>query len=322
LTANNTRLPSIFRLGSDKLRQATHSVQSKRKEVVNEKSIPTLNPSEFKVSNYLNILEDLLGANFNSVAIHKIEEHKDFIKFPLLPHRKTVNDFLYITEGLVVRNIAMEKYFIQKNNILFLNANDITSTDFVSDDAKGYYCHFDNNISRDIAIKLKIDFDRCSLFTVTNAMSKILSDLLGRIITLQFSDNISLITAYLSVFFMELEPLIGNFDNQNSSSEQIFKSFKKYVKENIYSFQLVRDYAKLLNITPNHLNKIVKKVSDRTAQEWINEMIILESKVLLRQTNLSISTIAEKLRKQDPSDFGRFFKHKTGLTPTEYRKKD
>jgi AraC family transcriptional regulator, transcriptional activator of pobA len=49
-------------------------------------------------------------------------------------------------------------------------------------------------------------------------------------------------------------------------------------------------------------------------------MRILESKVLLKQTDKSISEIADAIGKEDPSDFSRFFKLKTGQTPNQYRK--
>jgi AraC family transcriptional activator of pobA len=48
-------------------------------------------------------------------------------------------------------------------------------------------------------------------------------------------------------------------------------------------------------------------------------MVLMEAKALLRQTSLSISEIAFKIGKEDPSDFARFFKSKAGLTPSQYR---
>jgi len=48
-------------------------------------------------------------------------------------------------------------------------------------------------------------------------------------------------------------------------------------------------------------------------------MRVLEAKVLLKQSNLSIADIAFKIGKLDPSDFSRFFKAETGKTPKEYR---
>jgi AraC family transcriptional regulator, transcriptional activator of pobA len=48
-------------------------------------------------------------------------------------------------------------------------------------------------------------------------------------------------------------------------------------------------------------------------------MLLLEAKVMLRQTNLSISEVAFKLSERNPSDFSRFFKNKTGFTPKQYK---
>lgn len=48
-------------------------------------------------------------------------------------------------------------------------------------------------------------------------------------------------------------------------------------------------------------------------------MLLLEAKVLLKQTNLNISEIAFKIGKNEISDFARFFKVKTGMRTSEYR---
>jgi AraC-like DNA-binding protein len=74
-----------------------------------------------------------------------------------------------------------------------------------------------------------------------------------------------------------------------------------------------------LNVTPNHLNKCVKTTTDKTAQDLLNEMLILEAKSLLKYSNLQIAEIAVKLCNQTPSNFARFFKSQTGISPKEYQ---
>jgi AraC family transcriptional activator of pobA len=54
----------------------------------------------------------------------------------------------------------------------------------------------------------------------------------------------------------------------------------------------------------------------------LDEMILLEAKVLLKQTDLSISEIAYKIGEKGSSNFSRFFRTKTGVTPKEYREMD
>ncbi|NBB21336.1 helix-turn-helix domain-containing protein [Runella sp. CRIBMP] len=48
-------------------------------------------------------------------------------------------------------------------------------------------------------------------------------------------------------------------------------------------------------------------------------MLLLEAKVLLKQTNLNVTEIAYKIGKNEISDFARFFKAQTGMKPSEYR---
>ena len=49
-------------------------------------------------------------------------------------------------------------------------------------------------------------------------------------------------------------------------------------------------------------------------------MLLLEAKVLLKQTSLSISEITFQIGRNEIADFTRFFKTKTGMNPGEYRK--
>jgi AraC-like DNA-binding protein len=57
----------------------------------------------------------------------------------------------------------------------------------------------------------------------------------------------------------------------------------------------------------------------KSAQDILSEMVILEAKVLLKQSDMHINEIAYKLTGQDHSSFSRFFKTHTGVTPKEYK---
>ena len=58
-----------------------------------------------------------------------------------------------------------------------------------------------------------------------------------------------------------------------------------------------------------------------TAKEIIDDFLILELKVALQSTGLSLKEIAEKYRFLDQSFFGRFFKKHTGMSPKAFRAK-
>ncbi|WP_247235403.1 AraC family transcriptional regulator [Telluribacter sp. SYSU D00476] len=100
---------------------------------------------------------------------------------------------------------------------------------------------------------------------------------------------------------------------------RITRKFKHLLSQHIYSHNKVATYASMLSITPDHLNKCVKASTGKTAQELLGDMVVLEAKVLLRQTSLSINEIAFRFSETNSSDFSRFFKSRTGVTPKEYR---
>ena len=103
--------------------------------------------------------------------------------------------------------------------------------------------------------------------------------------------------------------------------EEIMAKFLLSVSENFQKERQVSFYANDLCITPKHLSAVVKEISGRTAGEWIENYVTMESKVLLRTTDLTIQEIATKLNFTNQSFFGKYFKHQTGLSPSEYRNK-
>lgn len=81
----------------------------------------------------------------------------------------------------------------------------------------------------------------------------------------------------------------------------------------------VSEYAAKLNVTANYLNKTVKNHTHRTAIDWIEIARLNLAKQLLKDPAVPISEIAEKTGLEDQSYFSRFFKKKTGMTPSQYR---
>ncbi|MEE0574421.1 MAG: helix-turn-helix domain-containing protein [Paraprevotella clara] len=82
----------------------------------------------------------------------------------------------------------------------------------------------------------------------------------------------------------------------------------------------VAAYADRLNVSPAHLTRMVKEVTDKTASEWIADSLVNEIKFLLHHPGNSIQAIASEVRFSDQAALSKFFKKHTGMTPGEYRK--
>lgn len=106
---------------------------------------------------------------------------------------------------------------------------------------------------------------------------------------------------------------------ENAQQDVLFV-FQELIEKYYVSMRTPKEYAALLNITPNHLNAICKKKSGKSAGGLIRQRVLLEAKRLLAHTKLSVAEIAYQLNFVDNSYFGRYFKKYLHITPEGFRR--
>ena len=72
--------------------------------------------------------------------------------------------------------------------------------------------------------------------------------------------------------------------------------------------------------SPKYFGELVKTETGRTAKDFINDRLLRTAQQLLSDDTLSIAQVSHQLGFEYPQHFVRFFKTKTGKTPSEYRK--
>lgn len=77
--------------------------------------------------------------------------------------------------------------------------------------------------------------------------------------------------------------------------------------------------ASELNLSANYFGDLVKKETGKSAQEYIQSMIIDVGKEKIFDRNKSVNEIAYELGFKYPQHFSRVFKQRVGYTPNEYR---
>ena len=107
-----------------------------------------------------------------------------------------------------------------------------------------------------------------------------------------------------------------------SNDEALMDNFSKEVQLSYKKERKVLYYADRLHLSAGYLSTIIKRVSGKTAAEWIDDYVTLEAKALLKSTNLTIQQISDELNFPSQSFFGKYFKRITGLSPKEYREKN
>lgn len=115
---------------------------------------------------------------------------------------------------------------------------------------------------------------------------------------------------------------VVNLDKDNHKrerKEELFSQFIRLIIKNYKKNKKLDFYAQQLFISPKYLSDIVKKISGRSAHDWIDRYILLAAKVLLRTSDKTIAQIADELNFPNNSFFSKYFKKHCGITPKEYR---
>ena len=130
----------------------------------------------------------------------------------------------------------------------------------------------------------------------------------------------SLLTAHI----LDLYDIHARSYKDLQVSECITSLLRSFI-ELLYNGEYVRNrdlefYASRLCITPHYLSEICKKVSGKPASYWIDRFTIQEITRLLRQKELSLTEIAERMNFSSVSYFSRYVQKRINMSPSEYRK--
>ena len=102
--------------------------------------------------------------------------------------------------------------------------------------------------------------------------------------------------------------------------KKIFSDFIKLVEQNFKETRKVSWYAEQLCITPKYLSDTVKAISGETPTNWIDHYVCTELRLLLKISSKNIKEIAADMHFPNQSFLGKYFKERTGISPSHYRK--
>lgn len=298
--------------------------------------IKTLNPDQL-LESYMDF-----GAKRNKIFkqdyalfyIAKLEDISKISKPPIPPVKAKTHTLFFLKKGIIHMKVGSRTVRIQDNEFIIIPAGQVFSH---SDEdieetqqGEGYMCGFNDDflIGQIGSSDLLKTFEFLSLWgnpilKPEVRMVPYLSHVLDRIF-LEFTEHNlehkTIIQSYLIALLCDLnknyKPLS---DHKNKAAVELTNQFKELLHQNITAKHKVSEFAEMLNISPNHLNKTIKLITKKSPSIWIRETIINEAKVLLFQSDLSIQEISSALGIEDQSYFSRLFKKQEGITPVSYR---
>lgn len=137
----------------------------------------------------------------------------------------------------------------------------------------------------------------------------------------QSADAYQAMVLAIASFFYECGTLCypPMLDSNQKTSGRLTEKFISLVQQHFKSERFLDFYANKLEVSTKHLSRTIKETTGFTAVEWIDRFVILEAKVLLKSTNMTIQQISDELNFTTQSFFGKYFKKHTGKSPKDFR---
>ena len=257
------------------------------------------------------------------------------LPIPMEPRRMGCKLFALCTQGKAQYSVDTVEYTVYANDMMIISEGQITDDVMLSRDFNGMGIIVSDDFFNEI-VKDVHELSTLFLFTRANPVCHLTQQECDNIVDYfrmlkQKTDDLKhhfrreTVRSLLTTMIYDLSNIIfrmqNTVDRRQTRGEAIFTQFLQLVELNFRHERRVSWYAKQLCISPKYLSEIIKQVSRRTPNDWIDNFVTLEIRVLLRNSTKSIKEIAQELNFPNQSFFGKFFKEHVGLSPSQYRNK-
>lgn len=264
---------------------------------------------------------------------HRFEDNPDLI-FEPDPHTINFFEIMFFEQGNGVAYTNEKRIELHPGTILFASPNQIKQYDFTKEGVKGFHLIFKPEFlesffqDKTLVYKLPYFYNYSfSPYTVVAAsdfkiLKTILSEIVSEIRAFQ-PDSLNIIRSLLASILLRLDRRFREFHHINNdvSNTNLLTRFKMLMEEHINANLNCNQYATLLKIHRNDLNRKIKAYTGHTPIALLQHRKIQEIKLRLLLDEQSITEIAFDLHFSDPNNLSRFFKKMTGFSPSAYKQK-
>lgn len=265
-----------------------------------------------------------------------IRKHTRFIEFPA--HKHNYIEFNYVYKGKLTEIIHNKKIMLEKGEIIFLNKDIIHSIEKSSNDdiiinfiIKPEFFDFILNLSE--SDNIIFSFLLKSIYLNKNNKGEYLyfkvsdekgiQEILEKIIIEIYEPNIMSSTTIKLLVGLLIVELIKKTNNIEVYSEDNYDNLitievLKYIDKN-YTNATLFEIAKTLKQPHYKISKLVKKQTNMTFKELLQEKRLNKAKQLLNETDISVVEIISLVGYENLTYFYKIFKEKYGYTPKEFK---
>ncbi|MDR0349414.1 MAG: helix-turn-helix domain-containing protein [Tannerella sp.] len=279
-----------------------------------------------------NFNEDIFIVELGRTAL-QFESRTAFVPHP---RRYEALMLLGVMEGEIGLSVDYVTHQIPKNGVMWIMPAHISQVINMTPDFKGWILsiskdfladHMDAPRSNMPLIYLELKKKPFTVFESKEfaVLYESLQTICIRIKQLTHVFHKEVIINAIRSFFLDMGNFfLGKKENVYNPTltrkEELFADFLKLLSTYCKEHHEVSFYAGKLCITSQYLSLLLKEQSGISASRWIQDAIMAEAKIMLKQPGSNIQEISDKLNFPDQSTFGKFFKKHTKISPAAYRK--
>ncbi len=280
-------------------------------------------PKEFEYQQYL---REILIRNEPQIPLY-IANQNDFEKSDGInyPYRSNFYVLGLLHESNCKLQIGIDTYSLKRKSLTIVGPGIVRNWISNNWDMKNTTIFFKESLFKKPFYDnflLDYDFFKVGANHVIELTDKDYSNLNKLLETLEkfkADQNIATGILFSILEFIDLIYIENSTNHLLSRNEEITRKFRDLLTKNYRTQKSVSFYADNLNLSSKHLSEVLKGTVGKTVKQSIEELILIESQSLLKQTSMEIKEITYWLGFEDASYFTKFFKKKTGLTPSNYR---
>lgn len=239
---------------------------------------------------------------------------------------------VYCSKGEAILTLQFKSYTFKQGTMSIIPPDMFPAFISMTEDFMAFYCLLGRNFAETIFYDTpKEFFNAIYAEPVLTAGSEIYPWI--KLLNITYSDETNpyrhniiagLLHAFTLDYYRKWELQYGSeqFKDEKTSAEAICTKFYNLIFDHFKEQRNTAFYADKLCITPCYLAMITRQLCHETPKQAIDRQVTLEMKYILRNTTMSTKQLANHLHFPDTSYMCRFFRRQTGLSLSEYRKRN
>ena len=247
------------------------------------------------------------------------------------PHKINFHIFLFITEGEGEHSIDFRTYNYSKGSIIFVQKNQVHAW-MQTKNVDGFLVLF----TKEYLYNNQVKFHDISY---TYPYNSSLYEPIMHLENQNYASFNSLIHSLFQEYYLPDSPSkqailqnllrtillkVRSYPSKENASidwdkKDLFIRFQKALEEKIAVTRNAKDYCELLYVSYRKLNLTCKVLTNKTIKEFIDDTLVLKAKKGLLKNENNISQVSYSVGFSEITNFTKFFKKHTGLTPKQFK---